>query len=140
MKIFMNKRNCKNVIIAGCGLACSQLAIMLAAQKKNITMIDPSDISDPSDYFHIKGDATDIDVLEYAGIKSADIVIAATDDDNSNIMIAKIAKELYQVGQVIARVEDRSKESAYKHLDISILCPTTLMYNEIRQIFEETGD
>ena len=52
------------------------------------------------------GDATELFVLERAGIERADLVVAVTGDDEDNIIVCQVAKEKYGVPKVIARVND----------------------------------
>ena len=72
--------------------------------------------------FAILGDATEIYVLERAGIKRPpDIVVAATGDDEDNIVIGQLAKEKYGVQKVIARVNDPRNQ---EHFDLLGIRPT----------------
>ena len=72
--------------------------------------------------FAILGDATEIYVLERAGIKRPpDIVVAATGDDEDNIVICQLAKEKYGVQKVIARVNDPRNQ---EHFDLLGIRPT----------------
>jgi len=72
--------------------------------------------------FAIIGDATEIYVLERAGIKRPpDIVVAATGDDEDNIVICQLAKEKYGVQKVIARVNDPRNQ---EHFDLLGIRPT----------------
>jgi len=139
MKIF-NKEKRENIIIVGCGRFGSKLALNLMNQNDNVSIIDIdresfSRLSELCVNCSIEGDATDTDILELAGIKTADVLIAATNDDNTNIMIAQIAKEYYKVKQVIARVEDTSKEASYDQSGIIVICPLLLSLNELQRIF-----
>src|SRR6059036_1205394 len=52
------------------------------------------------------GDATELWVLERAGIQRADLVIAVTGDDEDNILICQMAKEKYEVQRIVARVNN----------------------------------
>ncbi|MEI7885158.1 MAG: TrkA family potassium uptake protein [Clostridia bacterium] len=138
MKLF-NREKHENIIIAGCGNFGTKIASVFAAKNDNVTIIDIKEQSLPAianayNYYAIEGDATDLDTLEYAGIKTADLLIAATNDDNTNIMIAKIAKEYYRVNQVITRIEDTSKEAAYNKTGIIAICPLDLSLNELQHI------
>lgn len=80
------------------------------------------------------GDATDIDILMEAGIKKANIVLAATDDDNTNIMISQIASELFEVDKVVSRIYDTEKEIVYSDLDVKIIRPAKLSINEFERL------
>jgi len=79
----------------------------------------------------IEGDASSIDVLRQAGISHARAVISATNDDNVNLMIAQIAKEIYEVPIVIAMVNDSNLLSAKEEFDFLILCPHWVMTQEV---------
>jgi trk system potassium uptake protein TrkA len=68
------------------------------------------------------GDGTELPVLEGAGIKRpADIVVAATGDDEDNLVIGQLAKELYGVSKVVARVNDPRNQA---HFDLLGVAPT----------------
>jgi trk system potassium uptake protein TrkA len=68
------------------------------------------------------GDGTELSVLEGAGIKRpADIVVAVTGDDEDNLVIGQLAKELYGVSKVVARVNDPRNQA---HFDLLGVAPT----------------
>ena len=82
----------------------------------------------------IVGNGMDLDKLREAHIERATGLIAVTDDDNTNIMIALLAKELFHVKQVVAKLYDMDREIVYKNYDINTICPTVLSANEINKI------
>ena len=138
MSLFNRQRH-ENVIIVGCGCIGAKLASILDAQNDRVSIIDLeaqsfSKLSHSSNYCLVEGDAMDIDILECAGIKTADIIIVTTNDDNTNIAVAKIAKEYYKVQQVIACIGDTSKEFAYKQMDIIVISPLILLMDKIQQV------
>jgi trk system potassium uptake protein TrkA len=66
------------------------------------------------------GDATELSVLEGAGIRRpADIVVAVTGDDEDNIVICQLAKELYAIEKVVARVNDPRNQAHFDLLGIT---------------------
>ena len=66
------------------------------------------------------GDATELHVLEGAGIRRpADIVVAVTGDDEDNIVICQLAKELYAIDKVVARVNDPRNQAHFDLLGIT---------------------
>jgi trk system potassium uptake protein TrkA len=68
------------------------------------------------------GDGTELAVLEGAGIKRpADIVVAVTGDDEDNIIICQLAKELYGVSKIVARVNDPRNQA---HFDLLGIAPS----------------
>ena len=79
----------------------------------------------------IVADGTDFDALKKADIQKATAVVAVTNNDNTNIMVAQIARHLFGVKQVIARLYDSERESVYKELGIDTICPAVLSAKEI---------
>ena len=85
----------------------------------------------------VEGDGTDLDVLKRADISRANAVIAVTNNDNTNILIAQLAKEFYCVGRVISRLYDPERECVYRELGIDTICPAVLSANEIDKLLEK---
>ena len=85
----------------------------------------------------MEGDGTDLDVLKKADISRANAVIAVTNNDNTNILIAQLAKEFYSVGRVISRLYDPGRECVYRELGIDTICPAVLSANEIDKLLEK---
>jgi trk system potassium uptake protein TrkA len=79
----------------------------------------------------IVGVGIDEDVLRSAGIEHADVFAAVTNGDNTNIMASQVAKELFHVPRVIARIYDPLREETYHALGLETVCPTTLISNVI---------
>jgi len=81
-------------------------------------------------------DVTDTEALERCGIETAKYFIAATDSDNTNIMIAQIAKEIYHVPNVIAIIQDGdNKVHLLKELNILTVCPNLLAFDQLKSTF-----
>lgn len=78
------------------------------------------------------GTGLDQDTLRKAGLERADVFIAVTQGDNTNIMAAQLAKEVFAVPRVIARIYDPIRAQAYRELGITTLCTTTLAAGIIR--------
>jgi trk system potassium uptake protein TrkA len=83
------------------------------------------------------GDAIDFDILHQAQIIKADAVVAVTNNDNINIMVAQIAHELFKVRMVIIRLYDPERECVYSESGIKTICPSLLSANEIFEIFSK---
>lgn len=117
------------MIIVGCGRNGSSLAQALCRIGHTVTVID-SDASafkalGPSFKGQtIEGVGFDKDVLARAKIDRTDALAAFTTSDESNAVIARIAKEIYRVPKVIARLYDRGKAEIYRHLGIQTLSST----------------
>jgi trk system potassium uptake protein TrkA len=78
-------------------------------------------------------------VLIDAGIDNADVFLAVTSDDNTNIMAAQIARDIFGVKRVIARVCEPSKEFIYRRLGIDVVKPIQLADEVIRNSIMEEG-
>jgi trk system potassium uptake protein TrkA len=70
------------------------------------------------------GHAMEVDALTEAGIEEADVFIASTDGDNTNLTIAQIAKRHYEVPHVIVRVMDPARAAWYREQGLHTVCPT----------------
>lgn len=131
-----------SVIIAGCGNVGAGIALKLSEQGKNVVIIDIyidafEKLKGNYRIEQIEADATDIDILKQCGIACAATFIAATGDDNTNVMIAEFASEIFKVSKVIARIYDyKSKEQLLKDFNIMPIYPHLLAIKEIEKVFE----
>ena len=73
----------------------------------------------------------DRDALEEAGIAGADALAAVTNGDNSNILTARIAKETYQVPNVVARIYDPRRAVIYRRLGIPTVATVTWTVDQV---------
>jgi trk system potassium uptake protein TrkA len=121
-----------NVVVVGCGRVGSQLATMLSVEGHNVTVIDRNDeafkrLGSTFNGVTIKGLGFDEDVLVAAGIRDADAFAAVTDLDNTNLMAAEVARKLFGVKHVVARLYNPQRERTYQQLDLDYVCGTTLV-------------
>ena len=138
MSLF-NRNKPERVVIIGCGRLGSTLAEMLYDQNFHVTVVDNDEqafrkLSQSYGGFTLQGDGCDPDILVEAGSNNAAILIATTDDDNTNIMIAQMARLALQISKVIARVYDTSKRSACTDESIQFICPALLSIEEFKKI------
>jgi trk system potassium uptake protein TrkA len=70
------------------------------------------------------GHGMEVDALLEAGINEADVFIASTDGDNTNLTIAQIAQRRYEVEKVLARVMDPARAAWYREQGLQTICPT----------------
>ncbi|MBR5273450.1 MAG: TrkA family potassium uptake protein [Clostridia bacterium] len=132
------KTNAKqSVMIVGCGQLGSMLAENLCEGENSVTVIDSNDsafkkLSPNFGGFTICADAMDPESLRDADIENMDIVLVTTDNDNVNIFVAQLAKEIFNVPQVIARLYDIKREGVYKEFGIKTICPTVLSAEAFR--------
>lgn len=132
-----------NILIIGCGMVGSELAAELDKAGHDISVLDISEQSFellPDDFsgFTTVGVPLDTEMLRRAGIESCEALCAVTSDDNMNIAAAEIAKKLFGIKRVFARIRDIRKGEIYESLGISTVCPTTLVVNAARKALEET--
>jgi trk system potassium uptake protein TrkA len=115
------------VIVAGGGKVGANLTRSLITMGHEVTMIEQerdrfSTLELEFEHQVHQGDATELFVLEGAGIaRPPDIVVAATGDDEDNIIICQLAREKYGVPKVIARVNDPRNQA---HFDLLGITPT----------------
>jgi len=119
------------VVVVGCGRLGSRVANHLSRLGHSVVVID----RDPATFaglspeysgFRLEGDATQMAVLRDANLQDADVLIATTHEDNVNLMVAQVAKKVFGVGHVLARVFDPEREEVYVHLGIDTICPTSV--------------
>jgi len=99
------------VIIAGAGKVGWNLARELIGRDQEVTLIESDHakfrvVSEELDHAIQYGDATELWVLERAGIGRADLMIAVTGDDEDNILICQMAKEKFGCQRIVARVNN----------------------------------
>ena len=70
------------------------------------------------------GTALEIEALEAAGIGEADVFIASTNGDNTNLVIAQLAQRRFNVPKVIVRVLDPARSDWYSQQGLHTICPT----------------
>lgn len=128
-------------IIVGCGRFGSSLAGILSEQGNNVVVIDrekdafrrlPPQFSG----FEVIGDGTDPDTYWQARIQSEDTLIAATNSDNDNCMIAQMACKIYRLSMVFARLSDPTKDRILEGSQVKIIHPVTL---SIMEFSRESG-
>lgn len=82
----------------------------------------------------VLGTGIDEDVLRKAGIEKADAFIAVTNGDNTNAMAAQIAKHVFHVPHVVARLYDPVREETYRLLGLETVCSTVMGAERIREM------
>ena len=140
------------VIVVGCGRVGAQLACFLRDRGNQVTVVDRN----PKAFRLLGGESAegtepgapggrtnqvmrtqggircllgvgiDGDVLRAAGIEGAEAFAAVMDNDYANIMASLMAKEIYRVPRVIARITDPQRERFFQEMGIETTCPTTL--------------
>lgn len=139
-----------NITICGAGTVGSSVAEALARENNNVTLADTNGaklkrISERLDIKTVLGDAADPDILVSAAIEDADILLAVTTRDDTNIVICQLAHSLYKTPNKFARLRN-SKFLEYKKLfrndDIpidAIITPEQLVSKQIMKLIEHPG-
>jgi len=129
------------IIIIGCGRLGSTLASELSDAGYDVAVIDRESkkldaLGSGFNGLRVKGIEYDNNVLREAGINRASFVISVTPDDNLNITASLIAKNIFKIPRVIAKINEPSKKDVYKVLEIETINPTELISYIIRSKIE----
>ncbi|MFP4321799.1 MAG: potassium channel family protein [Anaerolineales bacterium] len=119
------------IIVVGCGRLGGILASYLSGYGHRVVAIDNQanafeKLSNEFSGFTILGDAVEPAVLREANSEDADYLFATTSLDNVNLMVAQIAKSIYDVPKVVARVFDPQRENIYAEFGIETISPVEL--------------
>lgn len=137
------------IVIAGAGEVGSHLARLLSNQSQDIVLIDRNQGQLENALAHldvitIEGDATSIRTLRDAGVKNADLMIAVTSSEETNIIVATLAKRM-GAKKTLARIRKSeylipSVQKDLKNIGIdSLFSPRDLAAAEISRLVTETG-
>jgi trk system potassium uptake protein TrkA len=125
------------VIIVGCGRVGSELAKLLSSEGHNVVVIDKSRSSFDRlgasfNGLTMAGNGFDLGLLKQVGVEKADAFCAVTNGDNTNLISAQVAKKIFRVPKVIARVYDPQRAHIYTALGLDIISGTMLFASMLR--------
>ena len=139
------------VLIVGCGRVGSSVARTMLAEGHEVSCLDEDPESharldvgmersweDTGGLFTV-GAGLEVDALIEAGIERADAFIAATDGDNTNIVISQIAKRKFNVPTVIARILDPLRAEWYDKQGVHTICPTKVAIDMLEKEVREAA-
>ena len=128
-----------HMIIVGCGRVGSTVARRLDSMGHDVVVIDRK-----KDAFRrlgndfggrtLTGVGFDRDLLAEAGISPESAVMAVTNGDNSNVMIARVAREMFGVERVVARIYDPRRAAIYERLGISTVATVSWASKRVFQL------
>ena len=137
------------VLIVGAGRVGSAIAKTMLADGHEVSVLDedPEAIAllergqdrgweDLGGAFTV-GTALELDALLEAGIERADAFIASTDGDNTNLVIAQIAKRRFNVERVVVRVLDPLRAKWYREQGLLTVCPTEVAIDKLEEAVRE---
>jgi trk system potassium uptake protein TrkA len=118
-----------NALIIGCGRVGSSIALQLQREGWDVTVVDENEdalarLGEHWPGAFLVGQGIDVDVLREAGIEDADAVVAATDGDNTNILIGQVAQKRFDIGCVVIRILDPARADFYTARGLRVVCPT----------------
>jgi trk system potassium uptake protein TrkA len=133
-------------IVAGGGKVGTNVTRSLLGMGHEVTLIEQrrdrfERLEEEFGHVPLLGDATEIDVLERAGVaRPPDLVLAVTGDDEDNLVISQIAREGYEVPKVIARVNDPRNQEHFDLLGITqTVCATSGILGLVEHEIPEHG-
>lgn len=126
-----------HVIIVGCGRVGSELAKLLSGEGHDVVIIDKTQealkrLGDTFNGLTMVGNGFDLALLKQVGIEKADAFCAVTDGDNTNLISAQVAKKIFSVPKVFARVYDPQRAHIYAALGLDIISGTMLFSAMLR--------
>jgi trk system potassium uptake protein TrkA len=139
------------IVIVGAGRVGSSLARAMLKDGHEVSCLDEDSESharlevglersweDSGGHFTV-GTGLEIEALEAAGVDRADAFVAATDGDNTNIIISQIAKRQFGVPMVVARILDPLRAEWYEQQGLHTICPTRIAIDMLEAEVREGG-
>ena len=126
-------------LIVGCGRVGAGLAKILAMRGHSVVIVDkdPLAFEKLGDKFKgqtVTGIGFDREVLQKAGIERSDGLAAVTASDEANVVAARIARDIFHVPHVVARLYDMRQAEIYKRLGLQTIAPTSWGINRIADL------
>lgn len=127
------------IVIVGAGKVGYFLAKRLVASRHTVSVVDKDklvceDIAKQLELLVINGDGCDPHILQEAGVKRADVVAAVTGDDEDNLIVCQLSKEIFGVRRTVGRVNNPDNEYTFSELGIDVPIDSTKI---IAKIIEE---
>jgi trk system potassium uptake protein TrkA len=123
-------------LVVGCGRVGSSVARRLAALNWDVTVVDEKEealarLGENWRGAFIVGHGMDAKLLEKAGIEGADAVVVSTNGDNTNIVVAQVAKQRFEVPLVVVRILDPIRAQFYAQQGMKVVCPTQTAIDQL---------
>ncbi|MEY4031328.1 MAG: hypothetical protein RL573_239, partial [Actinomycetota bacterium] len=136
----------QNFIVVGCGRVGSTVAKRLDSMGHDVVVIDRKKdafrrLGDDFKGRTLTGVGFDRDLLRSAGISGESAVMAVTSGDNSNILIARVAREMFGAERVVARITDPRRAAIYERLGIQTVATVSWASKRVFQmILPQNGE
>lgn len=129
----------RTITVVGCGRLGAHLASRLSAEGCSVVVIDRDErafdrLSSGFSGFRVAGDAAEIALLRAAETAKSDCLVAVTQNDNVNLMVAQMAGCILGVPRVLVRVFDPAREEVYRDLGLRTVSPTRLAVEEMIRV------
>ncbi|MDO8488884.1 MAG: TrkA family potassium uptake protein [Candidatus Omnitrophota bacterium] len=126
-----------HVIIVGCGRVGAELAKLLSGEGHDVVVIDKvresfNRLGDTFNGLTMVGNGFDLALLKQVGIEKADAFCAVANGDNTNLISAQVAKKIFHVPKVFARIYDPQRAHIYAALGLDIISGTMLFSAMLR--------
>ncbi|PZS14218.1 MAG: TrkA family potassium uptake protein [Solirubrobacterales bacterium] len=134
------------MLIVGCGRVGSAVAKSALEAGHEVSVLDSDPLSherldkdqtttweDSGGRFTV-GTALELDGLIEAGIEGADVFLAATRGDNTNLVIAQVAQRRFKVARVVVRVADPGRAAWYSRQGLHTICPTQQAIDQAQRV------
>jgi trk system potassium uptake protein TrkA len=123
------------IVIIGCGTVGSLVANSLSKEGHDVVVIDNDEtsfenLSSEFSGFRILGDGGEVEILKQADIEKAEAVFLTTRKDNLNLTIAQVAKTIFGVPCVVARIFDPKRGEIFSSSGIKTISPTRIAVEE----------
>lgn len=125
-------------IVVGCGRVGATVATTLAEEGWDVTAVDENEtalgrLGERWRGGFVVGHGMDVAILREAGIEQAEAVVVATDGDNTNIVVAQIAAQMFNVKCVVVRILDPARADFYAARGLDVVCPTRTAYETLTE-------
>ncbi len=130
------------IVVVGCGRLGGILASHLSRGGHSVVVIDRDEaaftaLTSEFSGFAVEGDAAELAILKQAKCDRADCLLAVTGQDNLNLMLAQIAKQIFNIPTVLARVQDPARQHIFNDFNITTVSPTELSVEVFLQALQD---
>ena len=126
------------VIVVGCSRVGVTIAQSLESEGHSVVVVDRNrenlqKLGRSFSGITVVGSGFAPEVLKEAGIGRADVLLAVTDSDNANIVCAQVAKKLFNLERVFARIYDPARAATYQKMGVEIISETQLVVDALKE-------